>query len=107
MGLFVESVVRVGWTSNSGGGNTFIGQYQANHPGQGQPQQPRQALLAQVREYMVGEPVLVSPGNENTVTLPQILAALNAIASDIAGTGAPIITPAELAIIRGWNQGQP
>ena len=106
MGLFVENVTRIGWTSDGGGGD--MAQFQANIPGQGQGEQPRMPFIAQVRQYIVGEPVPVAPGSEGSVTLANIKTALDAISADLAGsTGTPIITPAELAIIQGWASGLP
>lgn len=108
MGLFIENVTRIGWTSDGGGGNATLGQFQANVPGQGQAEQPRMVFLAQVRQYIVGEPVPVAPGSEGSVTLANIKTALDAVSADYAGsTGTPIITPAELAIIQGWASGLP
>jgi len=108
MGLYVENVTRIGWVSDGGGGNVTLGQFQANVPGQGQAQQPRMLLLAQVRQYIAGEPVPVAPGSEGSVSLANIKTALDAISADLAGSsGTPIITPAELAIIQGWASGLP
>jgi hypothetical protein len=108
MALFIENTTRIGWVSDGGGGNATLGQYQANIPGQGQTQQPHMTFVAQMRQYIVGEPVPIAAGSEGSVTLANIKTALDAISVDLAGsTGAPIITPAELAIIQGWASGGP
>jgi hypothetical protein len=107
MGLFVETQVVIGWVSDGGGGNTFLGQYQANIPGQGTAESPRMVLVAQKRQYIAGEPVPVAPGSEATVTLANIKTAIDGTSTDIAGTISPLITPAELAIIQGWASGLP
>jgi hypothetical protein len=107
MALLVEVEMRVGWAPD-GGGNTFLAQFQANVPGQGQTEQPRIGFAAQVRQYIVAEGVPVAAGSEGSVTLANINTALTNAVADLAGaSGTPIITPAELAIIQGWASGSP
>ena len=101
MAYLVEMLIRVGWVPD-GSGNTFMGQFQANIPGQGQTEQPRVVFNAQVRQYIVAEGI---PGGD-APTLANINTALTSCVSDLAAsTGTPIITPAELALIQGWSTG--
>lgn len=108
MGLYVEAEFRIGWTP-AGGGGTFLGQAQANIPGQGQITQVNRAVFnAQVLQIIDGQPVPVAVGSEGSVTLANINTALTNIVSDVAGSsGTPLITAALLATIQGWASGNP
>lgn len=89
----------------AGQGPSGLGAGFSNNPGFGQAGNPGLAGGAQTRRYQAGEMVLGSGGS---ITLAQIQTALVAIANDFAGaSGTPQITAAELAIINGWNTGQP
>lgn len=89
----------------AGAGPSGLGAGFSNNPGFGQAGNLGASGASQTRRYQAAEVVLGSGG---AITLAQIQAALVAIANDIAGaSGTPIITAAELAIINGWNTGQP
>jgi hypothetical protein len=104
MAYFAEVEVRIGWVPD-GSGNTFLGQPQANIPGQGPlPLNNRVVFSAQVRQYIVGEGI---PGGDSP-TLANINTALTSCVADLAAaSGTPQITAAELAIIQGWSTGNP
>jgi hypothetical protein len=106
LGVFVT--VQVGWIPNSSG-NTFLGQQQANIPGQGQTAVAHEYFAAQMLQVPLDfEPVPVAPGSEGSVTLANINAALTAAVASLAGaTGTPLITPAMVAQIQGWASGLP
>ncbi len=89
----------------AGAGPSGLGAGFSNNPGFGQAGNPGAAGASQTRRYQAAEVVLGSGG---AITLAEIDAAIKAAADDIAGaSGTPIITAAELAIINGWNTGNP
>lgn len=88
-----------------GMGGSAMGQSQSNNPGVGQGLTPATVGSAQTMRFQVSEQVL---GTDGSLTLAQISTMLTQIAADIAGaSGTPIITPAILATINGWNTGNP
>lgn len=129
LGVIIE--VYVGWVPNSN--PAFLGQQQANIPGQGQPtvaatvsggsgvtgstatnvalatgQNPHAVFCAQMRQYSTFEPIPVGAGSEGSVTLANINTALTNAVADISGsTGTPFINTAELGMIQGWALGNP
>jgi hypothetical protein len=122
MPLFVEMEVRVGWTPNSN--PAFLGQFQANVPGQGLPSvaavasgqygvappmgtNPRTIFNSQVVQYITGEPVPVAAGSEVSVTVANILTALSNCIQDIAGATTPMINSAAITQIQNWAIGNP
>ena len=103
----VEAEIRIGWVSQ-GGGNTFMGQFQANVPGQGQGETPRVVFQSQVWQGIVAEPIPgLTPGSENAIAISNVLTALSNIAVDFAGSGTPIVSTSVLALIAGWASGSP
>lgn len=103
MAYRARMIVDLDWVPD-GSGNTFIGQFQANNPGQGGVEQPMVVGMAQSRRYTVAEGI---PGGD-APTLANINTALtNCVADLAAASGVVVITAAELAIIQGWATGQP
>lgn len=89
----------------AGQGGVMLGAQQANHPGQGQSEQPITVGNAQTLRLSVAEAV---PGTAGSITVANILTALQSAATDLAGsTGTPIITATTLATINGWQTGNP
>jgi len=89
----------------AGMGTSMLGGLNANDPAQGQTGQPITAGMAQTLRLQVGEQVL---GNGGSITLAELLTALDAIATDFAGaSGTPLITASVLAQINGWATGNP
>jgi hypothetical protein len=104
MPLLVQVYVEVMWAP-AGGGNTFMEQQQASIGGQGQSQYPHIGRMAQYRRYVDDEPVPVATGSEGSVTVANIKTAIDAASTAIAGTGSPLISASELAMIQGWASG--
>lgn len=102
MPLGVRVLVEVGAVP-AGSSPAIIMQQQAAEPGQGTTQQAHAGFMAQVRLYRDFE--LVPAATDATVTVANILTAINAAANVIAGTTNPLITPTELAIIQNWPSG--
>lgn len=89
----------------AGQGPSGLGAGFSNNPGYGQAGNAGTTGGAQTMRQQAGELVL---GTAGSITLAQIDTALKAAADDLAGaSGTPIITPALLAIINGWNTGNP
>jgi hypothetical protein len=99
----VRMIVDVDWVPD-GSGNTFMGQFQGNNPGQGGVEQPMVVGMAQTRRYTVAEGV---PGGDSP-TLANLNTAMTSCVADLAASsGTVVITAAELAIIQGWSTGNP
>lgn len=78
---------------------------QANSPGFGQAGGPGPVPMAQTLRLMAAEAI---PGTPGSYTLANVNTALSSIVTDIAGaTGTPKLTAAILALINGWNSGNP
>ena len=89
----------------AGGGTVLTGQWQGNNPGVGPLRSAGAVGNAQM--LFMNDATMV-PGTAGSVTLANILTALDQIASDFAAaSGTTLITPAILAQINAWQTGQP
>ncbi len=89
----------------AGTGVVLMGQNQSNLPGYGAALTPGVTGNAQTMRLQIAEMVL---GNGGSITLAEILTALDQAATDLAGaSGTPIIDAATLATINGWAAGSP
>lgn len=104
MGLIVRATYDICEVPNGTGG-TFLGQQQANIPGQGQSNIPHLEANGPTLRFIAMEPVPVAPTSEGSVTLANIKTAIDACGTDVAGAGSPFINAAYLAQIQGWATG--
>lgn len=87
----------------AGVGASGVGQSQANSPGSGQTAIGGTVPNAQTLRLQDVQAVV---GADGSYTVAELLTALQAVASDIAGaTGTPLVTAAVLAQINGWSTG--
>jgi hypothetical protein len=102
--LRIEVEVRI-MQVPAGGGTVLMGQNQGNNPGVGPLAGP--GTLGNAQMLFMNDAAVV-PGTSGSVTLANMLTALQAIASDFASaSGTPLITPAILATLNGWQTGNP
>jgi hypothetical protein len=88
-----------------GTGTALMGQSQGNNPGVGQLAAP--GALGNAQMLFMNDAAVV-PGTSGSVTLANVLTALQTIASDFAAaSGTPLITAALLAQINAWQTGNP
>jgi acetyl-CoA carboxylase carboxyltransferase component len=88
-----------------GGGTVMMGQSQANNPGVGPLAGP--GSLGNAQMLFMNDATVV-PGTSGSVTLANMLTALQTIASDFAAaSGTTLITADLLAQINAWNSGSP
>jgi hypothetical protein len=88
-----------------GVGTGLTGGLNANDPAYGQGLTAGETAVAQTKRFQTSQQV---PGTAGSVTLANILTALNNAANNIAGaTGTPIIDATTLAEINGWQTGNP
>lgn len=87
----------------TGGGTVLMGQAQGNNPGVGPLAGP--GSLGNAQMLFMNDATAV-PGTAGSVTLANILTALDQIADDFAAaSGTTLITPDILAQINGWQTG--
>jgi len=89
----------------SGTGTTLMGQNQGNNPGVGPLAGP--GSLGNAQMLFMNDATMV-PGTAGSVTLANMLTALDTIASDFAAaSGTTLITSDILAQINAWQTGSP
>jgi hypothetical protein len=104
MAIRVSVEVRI---QEVGAGTTgvLVAQSQSNSPGFGQSAGPGMLDGSQM-VYLQDAAQVYGVGG--SITLAEILTALQTVASDIAGaSGTPLITADILATINGWSSGSP
>jgi len=88
-----------------GGGTVMMGQSQGNNPGVGPL--AGAGSLGNAQMLFMNDATVV-PGTSGSVTLANMLTALQTIASDFAAaSGTTLITADLLAQINAWNSGSP
>jgi hypothetical protein len=88
-----------------GTGTVMMGQSQGNNPGVGPLKSAGTLGNAQMKFY---NDATMVPGTAGSITLANLLTALQTIASDFAAaSGTVLFTTAEIAEINGWQTGSP